>query len=187
MPIPWAEGILASCSILVPPPWPRHHIPQEPSLLGLSTPLVTGAVASAAGPATVRCLAFVQRAALVKIKGPLHYSGSPSNYAPAIISCGSLQAIQAALGWADIALQPSEPWVAVAPSLGRSRHLVALGWMQRGRGHAGATVLGFGSGPGALNLGHPTGRPQPSVICTGTSGTAQAGGDAGLTSPARPV
>lgn len=104
MPIPWAEGIFASCSILVPSPWPRHHIPQELSLQGLSTPLATGAIASTAGLATVRCLAFVQRAALVNIKGPLHYSGSPSNYAPAIISCGSLQAIQAALGWADITL-----------------------------------------------------------------------------------
>ena len=153
---------------------------------GVVTSTVTGAVASTACPAAVRCLAFVQRAALIKIKGLFHYCGSPSNYAPAI-SCGSLQALQAALDWADVALQPSEPRVAAAPSLGRTGLLVALGRVQRGRGHPGATVLGFGAGPGVPNLGHPSGPPQPSTICTGTSGTAQARGGAGVTSPARLV
>jgi len=38
MSIPWAEGIFAGCSILVPPPRGWHHIPQELSLTGLSPP-----------------------------------------------------------------------------------------------------------------------------------------------------
>ena len=87
---------------------------------GAVTSTVTGAVTSTAIPATVGCLAFVQRAVLVKIKGLFRYSGSPSNYARAI-SCGSLQATQAVLGWAGVTLQPSKPRVSVAPSLGRDR------------------------------------------------------------------
>lgn len=87
-------------------PIPHTATGAEPAWLVTSA--ATGAVASAAGHAAVRCLAFVQKAALIKIKGLFHYGGSPSSYAPAI-SCGSLQAIQAALGWAGTTLQPSEP------------------------------------------------------------------------------
>lgn len=103
---------------------PVLHTATGAELAWLVTSAVTGAVASAAGPAVVRCLACVQRAALIKIKGLFHYGGSPSNYAPAI-SCGSLQAIQGALGWAGITLQLSEPQAAAAPSLGRTGLLVA--------------------------------------------------------------
>lgn len=106
------------------PCWLLH--PGSPSLVlaqhptgtksvGVVTSTVTGAVASTAGPAVVRCLAIVQKATLVKIKGLFHYSGSPSNYLQTT-SCGSLQVIQAVQSWSDIALQPREPWVAAALS-----------------------------------------------------------------------
>lgn len=39
-----------------------------------------GAVGCKGGRAAVECLAFVQRAVLIKIKGLFLYSGSPSNY-----------------------------------------------------------------------------------------------------------
>lgn len=180
MPVPWADGILAGCSIPVPPPWRRHHIPQE-----LSARVVPSTV-TGAGPAAIRCLAFVQRTALVKIKGLFHYSGSPSNYAP-VISCGSLRAIQAALGWVDVALSPGEPLVAAALSLGRTKPLVALERAQCGRGHFGATALGSGAGAGVLHmrLSRWSSSAQHHLHWDIRHGAGR--GDAGVTSPARPV
>lgn len=178
MPVPWAEGILAGCSLPVPPPWRRHHIPQE-----LSARVVPSTV-TGAGPATIRCLAFVQRTALVKIKGLFHYSGSPSNYAP-VISCGSLQAIQAALGWADVALSPGEPWWQQPCPWGGPDPRWPLNGHSVGGGTLGPQHWGLGLALGCYTRGCPAGPPQPSAICTGTSGTVQARGMRG--SPHLPI
>lgn len=108
-------------SLLPAPSWCLLPTATPAVSSGVVTSMVTEAVASTAGPAVIRYLAFVQSTVLIKIKGLFHCSGSPSNYAPAI-SCGSLQVFQAVLCWVSPRWQHLHLWAVLSPCWPLNKH-----------------------------------------------------------------